>query len=166
MGDQPGVRIGSDSSIEIDFYYRGVRCRERLKLPPNDRNIAYVQRLKARIEDEIEKNQFEYAKHFPESPRIKFFARMPGDNITIETYLQEWLRSEKANVKNSTWRGYDKIVRGHLIPGFGKICLSGLKRKHVKDWAKDHPMTPKTLGNVLSPLRIALDDAALDEMID
>ncbi|HME99469.1 MAG TPA: site-specific integrase [Terriglobia bacterium] len=168
MGNQSpaGIRVRSESSIEIDFYYRGVRCRERIKLQPTEKNIKYCERLKARVEDEIAKNEFDYAKHFPDSPKVKFFAKMPGDKITIETYLQRWLECERQNVKSSTWRGYEKILRGHLIPGFGKLCLSDLRRKHVKEWASQRTMTPKTLGNVLSPLRIALDDAVLDEFIE
>src|SRR5689334_20621796 len=99
MGDKRGVRIRSESSVEIDFYYRGVRCRERLKLQPNDKNLKYAARLKARVEDEIAKNQFDYAKHFPDSPKVKLFGSMPGDNITIEPYLESWLEAERENVK-------------------------------------------------------------------
>src|SRR5262245_65106759 len=115
MGNrQSGVRARSGSSIEIDFYFQGVRCRERVKLQHTERNIKHCERWKARIEDEIAKNEFDYAKHFPDSPKIKFFARrVPGDNILIEIYLKDWLNSERENVKQSTWRGYDKIVRGH-----------------------------------------------------
>src|SRR5262245_1178449 len=164
MGDdKKGVRSRYRSSIEIDFYYRGVRCRERIRLAPTPRNLAFAANLKGRIEHEIATNVFDYAKHFPESPKVKLFARLPGDNLTIEAYLENWLESEKQKVKQSTWRGYDKIVRGHLIPGFGKLALTELKRRHAKDWAAKHPMSPKTLGNVLSPLRIALDDAVLDD---
>ena len=45
----PGVRVRTAQSIEIDFYYRGVRCRERLKLAPNTANRRYASRLKAEI---------------------------------------------------------------------------------------------------------------------
>jgi integrase len=166
MGDKSGVRVRSELSIEIDFYYRGVRCRESIKLKPTPKNLNYAAKLKARVEHEIAKNEFDYAKHFPGSPKVKFFARMPGDNITIKSYLEGWLQAEKQNVKHSTWRGYDRIVRGHLIPGFGEFSLSDLKRKHVKEWASGRTMTPKTLGNIISPLRIALDDAVEDELID
>lgn len=166
MGDRSGIRARSESSLEIDFYYRGVRCREIVKLQPTDKNIRHCERWKARIEDEIAKNEFDYSKHFPDSSRVKFFARMPGDKVVIETYLEIWLQAERQNVKGSTWRGYEKIIRGHLIPGFGKLTLSELRRKHVKEWASQRSMSPKTLGNVISPLRIALDDAVEDEFID
>lgn len=163
---QSGIRSRSESSIEIDFYYRGVRCREQIKLQPTERNLRYAARFKARIEDEIAKGEFDYAKHFPNSLKVKEFAQMPGDNIVLEAYLKTWLESERLSVKQSTWRGYAKIIRGHLIPAFGDLCLSELRRKHVKDWATQRAMSPKTLGNVLSPLRIALSDAVEDELID
>ena len=35
----PGIRTGSDSTIEIDFRFRGERCRERLKLEPTPANL-------------------------------------------------------------------------------------------------------------------------------
>ena len=61
-----GIRPRTDSSLELDFYYRGIRCRERVKLPPTDKNIKHCERWKARIEHEIANNQFDYAKHFPD----------------------------------------------------------------------------------------------------
>ena len=45
--DKPGVRKGSDTSIELDFYYKDVRCRERLKLAPTPTNLRYADRLGA-----------------------------------------------------------------------------------------------------------------------
>jgi integrase len=167
MGDKSGVRIGSESSIEIDFYFRGIRCRERIKLEPNDRNLKYCERLKGRIEDEVFKNQFEYAKHFPDSPKLRLFARMPGDTLLIEHYVQSWLEEERQNVRHSTWQGYKQVVSCYIIPAFGKIALSELKRRHIKDWmATKADISPKTLGNILSPLRIALDDAVEDDLIE
>jgi integrase len=39
MGRGMSVRAISESSIEISFEYRGIRCRERLKLSPNVANL-------------------------------------------------------------------------------------------------------------------------------
>ena len=82
-----GVRARSESSIQIDFYYRGIRCRERIKLHPTPRNLSYAAKLKARIEHEIATGEFEYKKHFPDSPRAKQFCVVPGDTLTIKDYL-------------------------------------------------------------------------------
>src|SRR5207247_6515272 len=129
MGDKSGVRVGSESSIEIDFYYRNVRCRERIKLKPTPKNIAYCTKLKAHIEHVIATGEFDYKKHFPESSRAKLFSKIPGDKITLDSYLEEWLASEKENIKPSTWLGYSKILKYHLVPTFGKLSLTELRRK-------------------------------------
>lgn len=166
MGRESGIRAASKSSIEIDFYYRGVRCRERLKLSPTPKNLRHTERLKATIELEIEKGTFNFAKHFPDSPRVKLFARQKGDVILLEDYLNDWLESSREYVKGSTWRGYSKIVRNVLIPEFGRLTLTELRRTHVKDWAKAYGASAKTIGNIISPLRVALDEAVEDELID
>lgn len=43
--------------------------------------------------------------------------------------------------------------------------LADLARKQVKDFAASLNVTSKTLGNIISPLRAALDDAVGDELI-
>ena len=167
MGHKSGVRVRSESSIEIDFYYRGVRCRERVKLQPTPKNLNYAAKLKARIEHEIGRGEFDYKKHFPESPRAKRFSQMPGDLLLMRNYLQPWLQAEKDNIKHSTWLGYDKILRYHLIPTFGEITLGDLRRKHMHDWVATHPgLSAKRLRNIVSVLRIALDAAVERELIE
>src|SRR6266542_1243885 len=61
----PGVRAPTARSIEIDFYYRGVRCRERLKLAPTPANQRYASRLRGEIESRIARGDFNYAEFFP-----------------------------------------------------------------------------------------------------
>src|SRR5205823_4294428 len=113
---------------------RGIRCRERLKLKPEPRNINRAATLKARIEHEISTGEFDYRKHFPDSPRAKFFARVPGDNVTVASYLERWLEAEKQNIKPSTRNGYEKILKYSLVPAFGTLALTELKRKHIWEW--------------------------------
>src|ERR1700750_214422 len=105
MGNKSGVRIRSESSIEIDFYYRNVRCRESIKLFPTPKNIAYCKKLKARIEHDIATGQCDYPNHFPDSPGAKHFSKLLGDALLIKTYLKAWLTDESQNIKHSTWLG-------------------------------------------------------------
>lgn len=165
MGRGSGVRAASASSIEIDFYFRGVRCKERIKLTPTPRNLKYCENLKARIEHEIATGEFDYRTHFPDSKKAALFATQPGDTLTLGRYLEKWLQDVKPFLKASTWGGYRKIIRGQLVPAFGHLTLSEFRRTHVKEWAMARGMTPKTLGNVVSPLRVALDDAVEDDLI-
>jgi integrase len=69
--------------------------------------------------------------------------------------------------RDSTWLGYDKILRYHLIPTFGKTLLADVRRKHLHDWIAKHPdLSPKRLRNIVSVLRIAFDAAVERELIE
>ncbi len=166
MGDKSGVRAASSTSIQISFCYQGVRCRERIKQVPTPQNLRNARALKGRIDNEIARNEFDYRKHFPDSPRAKRFVAMPGDAITFRDYLGGWLETERARIKHSTWIGYQKILKYHLIPAFGVMLLTDMRRKHIYAWADKHSdLSAKRVRNVLSPLRIALDAAVERELI-
>ena len=62
-----GVRPRSKTSIEIDFVYKGVRCRERFKLAPTPANLKRVSLHRAAILDGIARGTFDYSVTFPES---------------------------------------------------------------------------------------------------
>lgn len=161
-----GVRQVSKSSIEIDFYYRGKRYRERIKKAPTPRNLNYAANLKGRIEHEIATGEFDYKKRFPDSPRAKACSSLPGDALKVGEHLTAWLATEKTRIKHSTWIGYQKILQYHLIPEFGEMHLTDLKRKHLYMWTdKQTDMSAKRARNILSPLRIALNAAVKRELI-
>lgn len=127
MGRGSGVRAASETSIEIDFYYKGVRCRERLRLKPTKPNIRYGENLKGEIENKIEKGLFDYAAYFPDSSRAQLFAPQPGAIIDLNKYLETWLNQAREYTKSSTWNGYKKIVRNQLIPAFGHLKLTEIR---------------------------------------
>lgn len=166
MDRKSGIRAASQTSIEIDFYFKGVRCKERIKKQPSPRNLAWAEKFKNRIELEIAEGTFNYAQHFPNSKKAKQFAKQPGDTLLLKFYLEDWLQSVKEHLKASTWDGYRKVVRGRLIPAFGELKLSEFKRKHAKDWVANSNISTKSIANIMSPLRVALDDAEEDELID
>lgn len=159
-----GVRAASKSSIEIDFRYAGKRYRERIKLKPTPANMIKAAAHRQQIIEAIEAGNFDYAFTFPTSKRAK--AKEQDTGITVAQYLRDWLEEERKYLKTSTSRGYEKIVYNQLIPQFGELPLEKLTRRHVKDFTRSHPASSKTLGNIISPLRIALENAVEDELID
>jgi len=168
-GRKGGVRPASAGSIEIDFYYRGVRCRERIQLAPAPRNMRYAENLKGQIENAIAIGTFRYADFFPDSAKVALFADTPGDATNLGKYLEEWLLAMKPHLKTSTYEDYRKTLRGHLLPEFGGLRLSELSRKHAKEYAAklvEKGVSTKRIGNIFSPLRVALDDAVEDEKLD
>ncbi|WP_416364989.1 Arm DNA-binding domain-containing protein [Pseudomonas sp. NFX183] len=160
-----GVRAVSDSSIEITFMYRGVRCRERITLKPTATNLKKAEQHKAAIEHAISIGTFDYSVTFPGSARAAKFAP-EASRETMNGFLTRWLEAKKKHLASSTYDGYRKLVTLRLIPALGDTMLVDLKRKAVRDWLDTLEVSNKTLSNVQSCLRSALNDAAEEELIE
>lgn len=160
--DGRGVRGVSDSSIEITFMYRGIRCRERITLKPTATNLKRAEQHKAAVEHAISNGTFNYAVTFPNSPRAAKFAPEASQE-TIAGFLGKWLAGKKQHVSSSTFEGYRKIVELRLVPALGDTRLIDLKRKTIRDWLNTLEVSNKTLSNIQSCLRSALNDAVDEE---
>ncbi|MFE3968989.1 Arm DNA-binding domain-containing protein [Stenotrophomonas sp. YIM B13575] len=164
---QGGVRPATQSSIAIDFYYRGKRCRERIKLPPTARNLRYCENLLGQIKVEIEKGTFDYATHFPGSKRAVQVAAKPAALDTLEQVLTRWLAQKEPELEHSSLIGYRRIVDNILVPRCGTIALRDFDRIALKELVAtfDESTSAKRINNVLGPLRGALDEAVADDLI-
>ncbi|WP_017773800.1 site-specific integrase [Paraburkholderia kururiensis] len=167
-----GVTIVSDSSYEIAFTYQGRRCRERIKAKPSPANTRKLEQFRAAILHAIDRGEFDYAASFPDSKHLAAFASRPGDVLLVEAYFDTWLTRKKAELKAATYRDYYSIVNRMVIPQFGKLALSDLKRAAIRDWLasidekRDEKLTNKRLSNIQSCMRSALADAVADELIE
>jgi integrase len=169
-----GVIEVSDSSYEISFTYKGVRCRERVKAKPSKANLRKLIQWRAAIQHSIDKGEFDYAAAFPDSKNLARFAEKPGDILSVEAYFDRWLTRKKAEIKASTYQGYYGIVNRLVIPKFGKMALAEMKRADIRDWLasidddrdEQKKVTNKRLSNIQSCMRSALADAVGDEIID
>lgn len=164
MGRGPGVRAASKSSLQIDFRYKGVRCRERISLPPTPANRKYVQRLKATIEHEIATGTFDYAHHFPNSPRAR---RVGGRDAS--TPLRDALLSYCETLANQLqpetvdeYRHDAEIIASGLK---GKT-LEGVTRAEIRQWISTLNLSKKRIDNLLIPLRGTFNQAVEDEIIE
>lgn len=165
-----GVRSRSSKSIEIDFIYRGERCRETFKIAPTPANLKKAAQHRAAILDAIALDTFDYVVTFPESKnRFKFAAIPQSAGLRLEDYLESWITGKKKELKASTWAGYNKIVSTIVkstAPRLGAIFLPDLRRTHVREWCKAQEASNKWLANVQSVLRTALQDALDDELLE
>lgn len=164
MGRGPGVRAASKSSLQVDFRYKGIRCRERISLPPTPANRKYVQRLKATIEHEIATGTFDYAHHFPNSPRAR---RVGGRDAS--TPLRDALLSYCEGLANQLqpetvdeYRHDAEIIAGGLK---GKT-LKSVTRAEIRQWISTLNLSKKRIDNLLIPLRGTLNQAVEDEIIE
>lgn len=167
--DGRGVKAASESSIEISFMYKGVRCRERVPLKPTAANLNRAAQHRAAILHAIAAGTFDYRGSFPESKiaaRFQEAEAEPGEMMPIGDWLDKWLDEQKLERKSSSYETYRKIVMGKLDPWFGKLALSEFKRKHMRDKLIGYPAGNKTLSNIQSVMRAALEAAVDAELIE
>lgn len=158
-------------SLQICFMYKNRTCREALPIPATPANIKKAFNKRNLILAEIEAKTFEYDKHFPNSPKVKFFSGINkkltvGDllNKQIEDYQSMY---EKGNLSISTLVGYKKITQS-LLKFFGDIYINDLSSNDIKNWLTQlglNNITVKTIRNRLSILKSVLDEAKNDKLI-
>lgn len=164
--DAGGVRPASATTIEVDFYYQGQRCKERLLWKPTEANLKKARERRQRIIYAIADGVFDYAKEFPDSKRVRQFAKHEGDVLTVKEYLTDWLEGHGLKIKTSTAEGYRKAVNNQLIPAFGTKNLTDLKAGDFETWLSKRDVSNKRIANLLSVARKALADAVKREILD
>ncbi len=160
-----GAKAASASSIEISFTYKGIRCREKLKLKPTPVNLKRAERHRSAIIEAIDNGTFEYQVTFPNSKNAIRFANYTGVNTTIKQYMNNWIDSKESEIKASTFASYERIVRNQILPEFGHLKLAELTRIDVKRWCKSMDCSLKRIKNITSVFRDALQDATYDSLI-
>ena len=163
-------KFKNNSSIQISFSYRGVNCRELLRMEPTKKNLTEAANMRAAILRDISLNKFKYSDYFPKSSKVKVFESNFTKTILIEELLQQFLNQTETQAKNgnlspSTYNGYRKIINGKLIPSFGGLHVKELAPAIVKEWIYSQGCGAKTIRNNLSILRVVLDDALNDGVI-
>ena len=166
-----GVRIrtyaSGRQSIEIQFQYRGVTCKEVLSslTPQKKGEQRFAVNMKAEIENAIEKQTFRYNEYFPNSKRARLFGHTVS-TVTVGELLMDWLQDVKRTHPHSTYRCYKKSCRAHLLPEFGQLRARDLSPGHIRQWIRGRSGTLKSIRNDLTPLRAVLDRALNDDVID
>jgi len=153
-------------SIQIDFVYRGTRCRETLKLEPTKANLLFAERMHSTILHEIAIGTFNYNKHFPDSKRAALFSNNHTGNFLIKDALQSFLDTKKRTLAHSTYISYESAVQHHLISTFGKTRVSDLTTHAINQWIGRLIISNKRINNVLIPLRGIFGDAFADGAIE
>ena len=161
-----GIRARSQVSIVIDFYYRSVRCREQLKLPPTSANRKFAANLRAEIQVAIARGTFDYARYFPNSRRAEMMSPTPGAAVTIAAALQRWLHGMHGQIEHTTFHDYDMAISRVWVPTLGTLRLTELTRAMLKEWVAGKDCSLKRIRNLLLPMRGMYAQALDDELIE
>lgn len=157
-------RHRNETTINITFTYKGVKCREPLShLTVNARNIRYAERLLGEIYNHIGRGTFSYADYFPKSSKLRLFGKT-GNACQVKHYLSEYLAiCQTRNLSPSTIRGYKKCM--YALRDLHEVRAAELTPALLKNWIKAQTTVLKTIRNQLSFLRSALDEAVIDGVI-
>jgi len=162
-----GIRIASASSIEINFYYQGDRCYERVKGQPTPANIKRLAAHRGAIIDAIDQGSFDYQATFPDSKNAPKYTPIVEVSPTIQWYLEEVYKPRaETYLKASSLEDYAKTIKNELVPAFGHIPLNEFHKSHAMEWVGKKTCGIKRLINILVPLRVALSEAVDEGYID
>src|SRR3990167_9562609 len=152
------------TTLMIQFNYRGVVCRETIKLEATSSNIQFAVRKRGEIINKIERGIFNYADYFPESKRALQFGQVITRKL-IKELLDEYLEESKKRHEKSTQSRLIKVCNAHLYPAFGDIAIQDLKPMAIRTWLKTLTAKKKTIQNILMPFRAICKRAITDEYI-
>jgi integrase len=175
-------------TLYLDFFYRGVRCREQTALEDTVENRKKVQTLLNKIQKDIRQDHFDYAATFPNSPRAERFSGAnknspqqeavpgPAKNSSTKTKIptfDEFSITWRAEMAPQ-WRrqhrmGVDVIFKKHLQPAFGVRPLSEITKADLLTFRaaiSEMPgragkkMSSSSINKVMCLLRQILTEAA------
>lgn len=163
-----GVTIRKRNSTfdcyQIAFTYKGIECRELVKIEVTAKNTKYVTRLLGEIQNDIERQSFNYAEYFPESPKLRMFGQVVDRTKNVKDYMDEYIAAcKKRGISPSTIDGYEKLVKA--LSYFHKFPVVELTPHVFKQFIIKSGNSPKTLRNKFSFLRTALAEAVTDGIV-
>jgi len=175
-------------TLYLDFFYRGIRCREQTALPDTAENRRRVQALMNRIDREIRQGLFDYAATFPGSAKAAMFAAPAGSALPVVATRSPVASTEEAVAAPTfaafsiTWRAemapqwrrlhrksVDAIFDAHLLPAFGARALATIAKADVLAFRarlSEQPgrgkaaLTASTVNKIVGILRQILTEAS------
>jgi integrase len=93
-----------------------------------------------------------------------------NERLTVAEYLNRWLNEvAKHRTRPMTWRGYEHLVRLHILPSLGRVRLAKLTPQHVHSLVtqkvREGRLSPRTIQYMHSVLRAALNQAVRWRMV-
>lgn len=99
-----------------------------------------------------------------------------AEKLKVKDWLTTWLETyKKPSVKQNTFEGYERVVKGHLIPTLGSLYLKDLRPEHIQAMINEKstkgnlltgdPLQPRMVEYIYAVLHGALDQAYKNQII-
>lgn len=159
-------------ALYLDFFFRGSRCREQTALKDIPENRKRVQALARRIQKEIEHGSFDYATHFPNSPRVQQFAESvaAGGAVqpqagpappavaaltpTFADFAEIWFLEMSPQWRRTHRQGVRETLDTILVPVFGTRMLHEITKADVLGFRAELAKRPGRKSATVGPARI------------
>jgi integrase len=153
-------------TLYLDFFYRGVRCREQTALPDTGENRRKVQALLNRIEKEIKQGSFDYGLTFPSSPRAAQFSKEAPREVaapavtsgavspTFADFAEQWFVEMSPQWRRSHRAAVRDVLDRNLLPTFGSRPLAEITKADVLAFRAEVAKLPGRGGTTLGNARI------------
>jgi integrase len=146
--------------------YRGMECRETLKLAHTKTNVKFAERLRGEILNAIEMGTFSYEKYFPESTQLaKLGIQAPRLDVTVGDLLREQIPTYERSLAASTLKSYLRNIN-ILLKRWDNTLLRALAPAALRAWLAELNLKAPSIRQLLIPLRSALDQAVNDDLIE
>ena len=177
-------------TLIIDFYNRGVRCREQTALPDTSANRKRLQKILERIESEIAAGTFNYREFFPNSKNAAKFD-LPAPEAQVETvaravaglaqvdakatplfrdFAETWFAEKSVEWRTSHKKTVRDDIDKQLIPRFGDQEVGRITKADILSFradlakvqarGKSSMLSNPRINKILNPLRQILGEAA------
>lgn len=164
-----GITIRSKRSVQIEFMWQGRRCTESLPGAPDVDAVGRAATKRQSVVDEIALGVFDYARHFPNSKKVRQAEERQARaeeaaTCTMGELLEDWLqRYALDNPHNhNTLDTHKEVVASRVAPALGFLAPKEITvDKYVEFRAslRKEGLSDSRISNILTPLRGALSMA-------
>mgnify|MGYP003634998732 CR=1 FL=1 len=166
-----------DGKLYLDFRYKGLRCREQTKLIDNTVNRKKLAKLLTMLEEQIKFGTFNYAHHFPGSPKIASFEliaqqtaeRATGEKMLFPVFAKQWFAEKRVEWRASQIETVEGILRCHLEPNFKQVAIGAVSKCDILafrlklcevDAVSGKQLSASRINHIMTYLRLILNEAA------
>ncbi|HAX19394.1 MAG TPA: integrase [Hydrogenophaga sp.] len=174
--------------LQIDFTYKGVRCREQTALMDSPANRKRVQAVVDKMSDAIKEGRFVYADFFPGSAMAERFRsdrkapdRVPENGSgaeepsiatgpTFSEFADQWVQEHSIEWRRSHIRSLLSTLDGRIKPYFSNRVITSITKADVLAFraalAKEPGrggkagLSAKRINEIMGTLRQILAEAA------
>lgn len=168
------IRVRKETgTLQFDFQYLKVRCREQTTLPDTKANRKKLKQVMDRIEAEIALGSFKYAKYFPQSPMVKKVEELEykmrpdyKETPLFKDFAEEWFAELTPTWRVATAEGYRRYLDKRLIPHFGEMEVSRISKAEILKYRSsvakqsNGKLKAKTINKFIKCLNMIMTEAA------